>query len=326
MADAIKVGIWGGSASGKTTYLAALRIAALQYPEGRWVIQGMDEKHPYSSKFLSDNTQSLLSGSFPEPTLDANAETYSYQVNGHLVSNSAWWKKKLYEILRLQREVRFILEIYDYPGGVLLRRDPNEKLWEYLADCQGLIYLFDPHQTAVGTSNFDYLQHSLDMIRHVLVRRHGKAMESGRLPQHLALCITKFDDDIIFRRLLNQKLIARARNDKRLTPFVTDPMKAVRCLADDLTVATIEGYFEEERVNFFATSSIGFYVDRNTSVIDIERCSNTRKKQVKMMVKDEKTGQPVERITEQDVIAGEIYPVNVFEPLLWLHLKLMNNK
>ena len=311
MADAIKVGIWGGSGSGKTTFLAALRIAILKYAKNtrtQWNINGLDEIHPHSSKFLEENTRNLQSGIFPPATSEATAATYTYEINGSL-STEGWRKKR--------KSVQFILDVFDYPGGDLSTKDSGDVLWEYLAECQGLIYLFDPQKMEVGTDNFYCLQHSLDMMRRVFVRKNLNSIESGRLPQHLAFCITKFDDPLILEKLLSQNLIAIDGGDMSYPPFVQKPFEAFECLADYLTVQVVRGYFHEDRTNYFGTSSIGFYADQQTGKVDINNCNNIRIEREEVIDNEGKR-------RERDLfkIKGPVNPIGIFEPLLWLHQSL----
>ncbi|HEX3924497.1 MAG TPA: hypothetical protein VHY31_19585 [Streptosporangiaceae bacterium] len=72
----------------------------------------------------------------------------------------------------------------------------------------------------------------------------------------------------------------------------------------DLVRDTLRNFFEEDRVQFFVTSAIGFRVDR-TGRFDEEDFENV----------DERSG-PSPRIR------GPIYPINVIEPLIWLGQQL----
>jgi energy-coupling factor transporter ATP-binding protein EcfA2 len=310
MPEEIKIGIWGGSGSGKTTYLSALRIAALNDQSGRWVIDGLD---PLSARFLSDGTRLLRRGTFPPPTEAASAARYSYEVRGNLTAG-------LLDRLRYKvgspRYVNFKLDVFDYPGGLLLTADAGDELWQYLADCQGLLYLYDPQMTDIETDNFECLQQSLDMIRQVYVRNNQSPYYRGKLPQHLAVCITKFDDDSVFTQLMRHNLIAQDPDDPIHAPYVLDSTKAFECFADPLTLATIQGYFQEDRVKYFATSSIGFNVDSETGKVDVERCNNTVTELLATTINGQQT------IIKQVRIVGRVNPINVLDPLLWLHAKL----
>jgi GTPase SAR1 family protein len=318
MAEPIKIGIWGGSGTGKTTFLAALRIALLKYAKNtrtQWNINGLDEINPRSASFLATNTRHLQSLSFPPATIDPTPATYTYEVNGSFRSNGMW--EKLLSLFSNPKDVQFILSVFDYPGGHLLQLDEGDVFWEYLSGCQGLIYLFDPKNTEIGTGNFDCLQRSLDMMRRAFERRSPASIMGGRLPQHLAFCITKFDDDEVFRQLRNNGLIALDGSDSSHPPFVKDPEGAFECLADDLTVQTVRSYFHSGHVNFYGTTNVGFFVDKQTGKVDIERCSNIKVEQEEYQ---DKNG--VKRQREKITIKSEVNPIGVIEPVLWLHRAL----
>jgi hypothetical protein len=68
-----------------------------------------------------------------------------------------------------------------------------------------------------------------------------------------------------------------------------------------LIIHSIKRYFHPDRVKYFATSSIGFYVDHQKGFNSSDCCNR---------ISDEKRHEPQVR--------GEINPINVLEPLLWL--------
>lgn len=317
MANAIKIGIWGGSGSGKTTFLAALRIALLKYAKSTgtsWSINGLDEISPRSSQFLEENTRKLQGLIFPAATNELPA-TYTYEVNGSFPTDGMWGK--LWKWITKSEDVQFNLEVFDYPGGYLLTRDANDGLWEYLAGCNGLIYLFDPKKVNVGTSNFDHLQRSLDMMRRVFERNNPASIVRGRLPQHLAFCITKYDDMSVFKQLDDRDLISLDGSDESHPPFINDPKRAFEFIADDLTVQTVRGYFHKNHIKYFGTTNVGFYVDEQSRQVDMRRFSNIKVEQEEYV-----NGEGVTARREIISIKSKVNPIGVIEPVLWLHQSL----
>jgi hypothetical protein len=320
MANAIKIGIWGGGGSGKTTFLAALRIALLKYAKSTgtsWSINGLDEISPRSSLFLEENTRYLQSMVFPPGTLGAPA-TYTYEVNGSYPSDRVL--EKAWNWLTKSGHVQFNLDVFDYPGGYLITRDANDSLWEYLAGCDGLIYLFDPDpkkEETASESNFAYLQRSLDMMRRVFERSGSRAIERGRLPQHLAFCITKYDDVGVFKELEDRGFIDLDGSDETLPPFLSDPEGAFELIADELTIQTVRAYFRKDRIKYFGTTSVGFYVEQQTRKVDMKRFSNIKVEQEEYV---DEQGQTARR--EIKSIKSKINPIGVIEPVLWLHRSL----
>lgn len=321
MANAIKIGIWGGGGSGKTTFLAALRIALLKYAKSTatsWNINGLDEISPRSSQFLEENTRQLQSLVFPVATLTAAPTTYTYEVNGGYPSDTV--RHKVWNWLTKSGDVQFNLDVFDYPGGYLMTRDANDSLWEYLAGCDGLIYLFDPDpkkESKVSESNFAYIQRSLDMMRRVFQRNSPDSIVGGRLPQHLAFCITKYDDVRVFESLKNRDLIDLDGSDESHPPFISDPERAFEFIADVETVQTVRAYFHKDRIKYFGTTSIGFYVDEQTRRVDMRRYSNIKVVQEEYV---DEQGQTARR--EIKSIKSKINPIGVIEPVLWLHRSL----
>jgi hypothetical protein len=138
------------------------------------------------------------------------------------------------------------------------------------------------------------------IISNVLSESQQRGLVGGRLPHHLAVCITKYDDNEVFRELRGQKLIKQEEKGECI-PQVEDPEKAFELLtrSQQLTIPLLRRFFLDGRLEFFATSSIGFH-QRNGKV-DIEACSN-------ISVQPGGTS-----------IRGEVRPVNVLAPLLWMY-------
>lgn len=313
MANEIRIGIWGGSGSGKTTFLAALDIALLKYARNtgtEWNIFGLDELHAHSATFLKNSTNDLKRGMFPPATTEAQPSTYAYEINGRLPTNRFWDRRK---------DVQFVLNIFDYPGDYILSKEADNPLWASLVQCQGLIYLFDPKKTEIGSDNYFCLKHSLDMMRGVFLKQNPNPFDLGRLPQHLAICITKFDDPEILDHLRSHNLIAIDGGDASFPPFIPQEQadKAFESLADDLTVEVVKGCFHKNRTQFFGTSNIGFYADPQTGKVDQNNPSN-----IKVERTEYRDGDGNTRDRELFKIKGRVNPIGVFEPLLWLHQAL----
>ena len=315
MAEKVKIGIWGGSGSGKTTYLAALDIAALleRGQIGEWTIQGLDQISPGSTEFLIDSVDTLRKKKFP-PGTRGKTLTYTYDVN---IIRMDGWLNSIRKAINLPNKINFVLEFLDYAGGELMTADAGDALWRHLSECDGLIYLFDPtlkvdiSQVRADDKdrydNFSYLHRSMRIISNVLSENTQRGLTGGRLPHHLAVCITKYDDNEVFRELRGQKLI-RQEEKGECIPQVAEPEKAFELLtrSQQLTIPLLRRFFLDGHLKFFATSSIGFY-QRNGKV-DIEACSN-------ISVQPGGTS-----------IRGDVRPVNVLSPLLWMYDRLASGR
>jgi hypothetical protein len=291
----IKIGLWGGPKSGKTTYLSALKMATLLQPDGDWSITGLEKDFPGSSTFLSINTSALRKGDFPKAT--TTASEYKFEISGtvspRLLSGLPVLLRKMAGV---ERQVNFSLYMRDYPGIVFQSIiDIHDSMWTQLAECDGLIYLYD-----VGSSDdaYDYVNLASDFLwqlTDVKRRFHNK------LPHFLAICLSKFDSTDVFDPLLKEGLVQQDPKDPRMTPYVTDPKKAFEKLADKLVTKTVQSLFHPQRIQYFISSSIGFYAPPN-SPISLEDYWNV----------NNLPGGPKIRS------GRNTYPVNVFTPLMWI--------
>jgi hypothetical protein len=117
------------------------------------------------------------------------------------------------------------------------------------------------------------------------------------------VCITKFDDDMVFTKLRKAGLVKQDTETQEQVPYVEDTEKAFECFADRYTIPRIRHSFYEDRVRFFLTSSIGFYSEDGK--VDIDRCCNV-------------SAEPGRKR-----ILGEPIPIGIFEPLLWIQSRLV---
>lgn len=200
--------------------------------------------------------------------------------------------------------MQFLLTMLDVGGGTY--EDLNEDLearrsTDHLAASAGLVYLFDPIREASEGKSFAYLNGTL-------ARLTRKALKDGRLegpylPQHISVCLTKFDDPEVFERARRGGWTDEGPHG---TPVVPDPEGFFDWLAKDLHGGTMQqvgealrASFHPSRIRFFATSSIGFGTSPAGGV-DLGRFGNV----------DESDG------TQQ--IIGPVRPHNVMEPVISL--------
>jgi predicted ATPase len=289
----INIALWGGSGTGKTTYLSALRVAMLRDTEGQWNINGRDDLQRGSSEFVATNTSNLLRGHFP-PGTEGRGESVVCTISGilHLDTISTIFSMARYGTNR----VNFDLYVKDYPGHTLLNSPHGDPFWDYLAECQGLIYLYDPLLDETEKTNYDYLQQAMDLVSTAVKKQQEMHQLPAILPHYIAVCVTKFDHPATFQRLHDADLVSL---DATGTPHVPDGAAAFRLLADELVVNTLERSFRKDRIRYFVTSAVGFYTGPEGQV-DLNDCYN------------------IIHTTEGTRIRGEARPINVFEPLIWI--------
>lgn len=336
----MRIGIWGGLASGKTTYIGALDLARLRAPDGDWVLDGMDRDFPGSTDFIVETTRTLLRREFPETTTDPNGRSYGYILSGELTPESIKTLSQMVDMPHLagrianlfgrSKPVSFSLHLKDYPGGKYIDTlDHDDEIWDYLAGCDGLIYLLDPereldehgnpldpavHMDNDGNpiqTNFDYLQRSIKLLRGKM--RHNNALVNNRLPHYLAACVSKFDMAPVFSRLVEADLID---STDKIWPYVKvrDTEAAFGVIASDITREEIRRSFLKDRIEYFMMSSIGFNCDASGRPNFGYTDSNgiTRGDYANSVM-----------TTDGPRIRGDVRPVNLLEPIIWMYTKYL---
>lgn len=318
-----RIGLWGASGSGKTSFLAALYVAVNQ-SRGSWKIVGVDDE---SVDFLTGMTDSLTRrGAFPRKT--EGIQNLSWTIIGQTERTVGSRFRKRTEVV----PTHFQLDLIDAQGGMFRgglhgddiapsddldldfedARDERtaggpEELIEQLTSCNGLVYLFDPLREHQQGDEFQHFQWALQKIAHRSVQN---GTFTTHLPHYLAVCITKLDDPKIFHTAEKRGYLTVDPADPYLFPRVREdcvedlyldlgrvsPTRSALMVHD-----SIGKYFHPDRVRYFASSSVGFYLPRNTT--------RFRAAQFQNVVPDTKNGY---------VIRGDVHPINVLEPLLWL--------
>jgi hypothetical protein len=291
----IKIGLWGGHLSGKTTYLAALKMAALLHPAGDWRITGPQHEFPWSNAFLLSQTALLRRGEFPKGTVVP--DEHKFEISGRLSPRLlAGLPGFLRSVARVERTVNFSLYVRDYPGQYFANvTDIKDPLWGYLAACDGLIYLHDAgsHEDAL-----DYVNLACNYISNLTPPERRL---NNKLPHFLAICVSKFDSPAVLEPLRKEGLVERDLLDARQAPYVTQPKKAFELLADEMVANTVRAAFAPQRTQYFFNSSIGFYAPPGQPV-NLDDCHNVIAA----------PGGPKIRS------GRHTYPVNILTPLLWI--------
>jgi hypothetical protein len=330
----LRIGLWGPPGSGKTTFLAALKLATMRSAAedgGNWIMTGSDEA---STMFLQESLHQLTSTrEFPRST--TNDRSLVFRFTGEREVQRGFMRKKI----GIER-VAFELDVLDVPGvkydsdfsipaaHPLAAEDDDDfdaggntgdsayaspasfgeredRLLDHLQMCDGIVYLFDPERDSREQDAFRYFHPVLDKLAaRVLAQDHN---EHSRLPHHVAVCVTKFDQPNIYRRAMTRGFAVPGELPPylpRVPDHAAEDFFRMLC-ADpgsntDLVESGLRQHFRT--LNYFVTSSIGFYVAgnrfRSHDFLNVERAGN---------------GSGDYRIR------GRAYPINVLEPLLWLH-------
>lgn len=305
--DGMRIGLWGSPAAGKTTFIGALRLAALGSGSayGRWQVIASDRA---SEKFMIETSHQLsIQRRFPEATQDSLR--FSWRFLGDL-AGSSYAPRKRWRGGRGDRAkpgtVQFLLSLLDVPGAFFddLEEHPETGATiDHLSESAGLIYLFDPTREAANSTSFAFLNGTL-------ARMSRKCLEEGRmdgpyLPHHISVCLTKFDDPEVFERARRGNWTDAGPDG---VPTVHDAEGFFDWLAQDLHGSTMQlvgqalrASFHPERIRFFVTSAIGF-ASAPGGVVNLRQFGN------------------VNQVEGEPQIIGPVVPHNVMEPVISLLL------
>jgi hypothetical protein len=292
--------VWGATATGKTSFLAAL-YATLYAQETGWRLRGDDQA---SEDKLVELTDKLVNQrEFPDAS--AGLETYHWSLVGEM-PNTEW---RWYGPRRRPADVVIPLTVVDAAGEVsrantTMQREVTQRFVGHLANSTGIVFFYDPIR------EFDK-QDAFEHTFGVLTRLDSRMKPHGKLPHHVAVCVTKFDQWRMFE----------AARQMGIVDYDIDPPYFPRVMERDareffkqlchvsktrtarLVLELLEGTFHKDRIRYFVTSSIGFYVDQYSGVFDQRDYQ-----------------QHIRRATDDDMdrVRGDVWPINVVEPIMWL--------
>jgi hypothetical protein len=305
------IAILGAPTSGKTTFLAALSIALnRQQNDGHeqgWNVVGADTA---SRRQLVALTIALAHNhTFPTATALA-IERYHWLLIGPV------WRtvpRRWFGTKRIRETVQIGLDLADASGELASpdqpSHGPRKDLIDNLVDSRGIVFLFDPISEANRGDAFYYIYSVLAEMAERMVSRQEFA--DGILPHHVAVCISKFDDVKVLTTAEKLNMIVSDPDDDYGFPrianedartFFLQLCRVLNAGDAELVLNSIERHFRKDRIRYFVTSAIGFYVNPKDNIYDPEDMQNL-----------------LEGTNPQDArIRGNVYPINVVEPLMWL--------
>ncbi|MFF4538416.1 SAV_2336 N-terminal domain-related protein [Streptomyces aureus] len=281
------IAVLGAANSGKTTFLAAASLAATTAPEGlgRWNIVAESEQ---AENFLVQQTNALtVVRRFPEATMGPTAFSYVFraEVGGR----------------RRAERVDFALDFCDVGGGEFNRENygRNPVLDAHLGRAGHLVILLDPlNHGGQAELLIPHLQRLTQEFH------EGGRLVDGRLPHHVAFCVTKFDDPAVFQEARRGNWVGQTEQGDPCVP-ADDARDYVAWLSRRSAEVAgarhlVAAHFLEERVRWYAVSAIGFHRTRE-GFLNLDDCSN--------QTYDE---------NGLRALRGPARPLNVLEPLIAL--------
>jgi hypothetical protein len=259
------VTMWGASATGKTSFLAALYIALMDQQTG-WRLRGDDQA---SVQELTRLTNALTNkGVFPQAT--ERLQEYHWSLVGRKPITEWHW----YGPRRRNANVVIPMPVVDVSGEVVDADEPHghqmtERFVESLANSTGIVFFYDPIREF---ERGDAFQHTFG----VLAELDARMKTHGPLPHHVAVCVTKFDEQRMLDAALRMGLVDYELDppysprvmDKDAREFFARICGVSKTRNARRILSLLEGTFDPGRIQYFVTSAIGFYVDPLTGLFN----------------------------------------------------------
>ncbi|MBD2207417.1 hypothetical protein H6G33_34160 [Calothrix sp. FACHB-1219] len=248
----IRIGIWGSSGAGKTTYLTIL-YDVLKESDG-WIVRPGNEE---ADEFITRNSEAIENCEFPartEPDENEKLKIYSYKLTrenskyqGSITLKFIDAPGEFYERLR-DKNKKYLVDDPDNPKADVI---------DYLMGCDGIIFLLDPDPDEQNQGKAKYST----MLRNLFIdfnarNREKNNQEKKRLENYIAICVTKVDHDKIWEKAKNQG--ADTYVEELIRPMMTlNKLKNDIWLETDKNQRNIRS--EHNRCQFFYTSVLGRY-------------------------------------------------------------------
>jgi hypothetical protein len=275
--------LWGPSGTGKTTFLAALSIALIRLGSV-WHVTGADED---STQRLIELTMGLTTDrSYPPGTI--GIAHYRWVLDGQLTRRV---RRRGFGSRLAKQDVRIGLDLVDSFGELISSkardRGLRSDIIKNLINSNAIIFLYDPITEVDRADAFD---HTFGVLQQLARQARGGA--GTRLPHYVAVCVTKFDEIRVLATADKLGLLAYD-GDPPGFPKVSDDdardffIELCKVHPDgdaEMVVNLLEQEFRPERIKYFITSAIGFYVDGRTgrfSLYEIQRTDTTRRSEGK---------------------------------------------
>jgi hypothetical protein len=302
------IAMFGAPTSGKTTFLAALSIA-LARQGSEWKVVGTDDA---STDTLIKLTTALGDHTFPPAT--QGIDRFHWMLIGRVARSAA--RRRRSDPKQQEDAIRIGLDLVDAQGEILGDRKRHafrDDLINNLVRSRGIIFFFDPTSEA---DRGDAFEHTYGVVLQLAQKMASTLASDGSLPHYVAVCISKFDDARVYATAEKLNMVISDPidpygfprvDDSDAREFFTNLCKVSKSGMADLVLTTLEQHFQPERIKFFVSSAVGFYLDPISGIYDPENYQNLL---------------PDPDEPDKTRIRGAIHPINVVEPMIWLGTQL----
>jgi hypothetical protein len=297
------IAMLGATGSGKSTFLGALQIAfTLQARD--WRLWWRDAAS--REALIGMNTALVSEGKFPLPTSGIDTFDWILRREVQRTERTGWFRTQTFT-----ESVEVTLKLAD-PSGEITGSgrqggDPRERLVDHLTTSQGILYMFDPIREHKDGDAYDK---TYSLVMDMITEAAKEPGFDGKLPHHVAVCVTKLDDPRVFKTAAELDVLDWDEDHPLGFPRVLD--SDARGLLDklceisrngnaDVVPKLFEQYFHAERIRYYVTSSVGFMVNKRTRRLDVRDTENVYR-----------------MASGRSLVRSPVHPVNVVEPVRWL--------
>jgi hypothetical protein len=307
----VRIGIWGSTQSGRTTFLTVLAGLGWQRWRGgeEWRVLPANRT---TEELVKKRRRQLAEGKkFPDNTLPRVAEQLSFQLERKRREGSG-----LLRWLRPKRVAQITLQLQDRAGEQFGGERRQASANSYLADSDVLLYFFDPtYDDPYDAPKY----HSVDFFAAVeahlaMAAAQDDDLHGPFLPKHIAVCMPKLDDQRVFNAA---RFYGCAETDPDTgLPWVPSRLAGLlleKIFQDqhrheaDFLFSRLRSSFAPDRISFHALSSVGFWIPENGEFDPRDVCN------VVDVPQPEGSASPPARR-----VRGEIRPLHVLDPLISL--------
>ena len=313
----VRVGIWGSTQSGRTTYLTVLAgvagVAGWQSRPGRkeqWRVTPASQETQLLVQALT--RELVVEKKFPDSTVPGQATNWSFILQRRRPEEDKRGRFRFWN--RTDQVASITMQFQDRAGGEFDIEGGLPGAISYLEEADALLYFFDPvydHQTGTNKG------HSLDFFTAVDEHLGMIAAEAGRLvgrflPQHIAVCIPKLDVQEVFEAARRTGCMD---TDPAGIPWVPESKakmyfenvcRSQRRPEADYLAASLRSRFHPDRISYHALSSIGYWTQPSGRLNVYDVCN--------AILPEDPGGSELPR----ERVRGEIRPLHVLDPLIAL--------